>query len=176
MIARHAVFLQHKSRYLEVNCKAHNNNNPMHKKIHSLLFPATYREFFCQRLLLNLLRGVHLLFIAVLVGGIYFNLSAELLKTWILGVLLSGIAMFLIELYSSCIYLFEIRGAVIVFKMLVLLSLFIIPSGYHFYVLVGLLLFSSFVSHSPRRIRHANFMPEEFQQKYGFTSDRSSRL
>ena len=138
----------------------------------SLLFPDTYREFFCQRLLLNLLRGLHLLCVGVFLGGIFFAQDKAVLGVWILGVLVSGILMFLIELYSSCIYLFEIRGAVIVLKILVLLMLTVIPFDYHFTVLVGLLLFSSFFSHSPRWIRHANYMPEEFQKKYGFTSNR----
>ena len=148
----------------------------MQNKILSLLFPDSYREFFCQRLLLNLLRGFHLLCIGVFVGGIFFNQDTAVLNVWILGVLISGILMFLIELYSSCIYLFEIRGAVIVLKILVLFTLTLIPSALHFHVLVGLLLFSSFFSHSPRWIRHANYMSDEFQEKYGFTSNRSSKI
>lgn len=148
----------------------------MPSKIHSLFFPASYREFTGQRLLLNLCRGFHLLFVGILIGGIFFNISHEILKIWILGVLFSGIAMFLIESFSSCIYLFEIRGVVIVFKILVLSVLTVVPVAYHFPVLVALLLFSSFFSHSPRRIRHANYMSKEFNKKYGFTAEKSGRL
>lgn len=148
----------------------------MPSKFHRLFFPASYREFYGQRILLNLCRGFHLLFVGILIGGIFFNISNELLKVWVLGVLLSGIAMFLIESYSSCIYLFEIRGAVIVFKILVLSVLVVVPVEYHFSVLVALLLFSSFFSHSPRRLRHANYMPDKFIKKYGFTDEKPGRL
>lgn len=147
----------------------------MPSKIHRLLFPASYREFYGQRLLLNLCRGLHLLFVGILIGGIFFNISNEFLQIWILGVLLSGLTMFFIESFSSCIYLFEIRGIVIVFKILVLSILTQLPDEYHFPVLVALLLFSSFFSHSPRSIRHASYMSDDFNKKYGLTEDRLNR-
>jgi len=102
----------------------------MQKKIQSMLFPSRYRDFAYQRLLLNTFRALHILCIGILIGGLYFKQPVETLKIWLLAVLLSGILMFLIDLYSSCIYLFEIRGAVIVFKILILLGLPLISAGY----------------------------------------------
>jgi len=132
-----------------------------------LLFPQEYREFPHQRLALNLLRAMHILSFSVLVGGLFFNQPTEFLFPWILATIISGISMFAIDLFNSCIALFEIRGIAIIVKVLLLLLIPLTEGWAQILVLFTVVIFASFISHTSRRIRHFNIMPASFQEKFG---------
>ena len=139
----------------------------MANKLHQLLFPHEYREFPQQRLALNTLRAIHILCFSILVGGLFFNQPTEFLFPWTIAVIISGFSMFAIDLFNSCIALFEIRGIAILVKILLLLLIPFTDGWLRLLVLFSVIIFSSFISHTSRKVRHFNVMPASFQKKYG---------
>lgn len=81
---------------------------------------------------------------------------------WASGTLLSGVGLFLVDLYGSGIVLFEIRGVSVMIKILLLIVAFQLPAQAQFNLLVLVIIFSSFVSHSPRWLRHKNLLPSNW--------------
>lgn len=145
----------------------------MMNKLHLLLFPREYREFPKQRLVLNTLRALHILCFSILVGGLFFDQPREFLLPWAIAVIASGLSMFAIDLYNSFIALFEIRGMAILVKIGLLLLVPLTDDWARLAVIFTVLIFSSFISHSSRKVRHYNFMPISFQEKYGLHPHKS---
>lgn len=90
-----------------------------------------------------------------------------MLYSWFVGTVLSGLGLLAIDLYGSCILLFEVRGISVLMKILLLLCLPLFAAQYQLWLLILLVILSSFVSHSTRRIRHKNLLPEAWQEKLG---------
>ena len=86
---------------------------------------------------------------------------------WILATIASGLGIFLLDLYSSCIALFELRGISVLIKTGLLGLMPFLDRDNQLYLLVGLVIFSSLLSHSRRKLRHKNIMSKAFQDKYG---------
>ncbi|MCP4186420.1 MAG: hypothetical protein GY763_02335 [Gammaproteobacteria bacterium] len=137
------------------------------ERLRSLLFPDTFRSFPNRRWLLNSLRTAHILCLCILVGGFFFDQNESLLKPWLIGTLISGLGMFIIDLYGSCIALFEVRGMSVLIKLGTLALLPAFERDNQLYLLIALIAFSSMVSHGSRRLRHWSFMSEAFQQRFG---------
>jgi len=119
-------------------------------------------------LILNGLRALHILCLCILVGGFFFEQRQSLLTPWFAGTLVSGLGIFLIDLYGSCIALFEVRGISVLVKLGVLGLLPILERDVQLFILGSLIIFSSLLSHSTRSLRHWNYMPKSFQEKFGF--------
>lgn len=135
--------------------------------VRKFLFPETYREFPYRRLILNALRAAHILFLCFLVGGFFFDKDNSLIMPLLVATIASGMGIFLLDLYSSCIALFEVRGISVLVKLGVL-GLFPFLDRYsQLYLLVVLIILSSLLSHSRRALRHKNLMSKAFQDKYG---------
>ncbi len=145
-----------------------NEQKPLiHLNIRTVLFPKTFREFPHRRLILNGLRALHILCLCMLVGGFFFEQDQSLLQPWFIGTLVSGLGIFLIDLYGSCIALFEVRGVSVLVKFGLLgLWPFLERDG-QLVLLVALIIFSSLLSHSTRSLRHRNFMSRRFQERHG---------
>ncbi|MCP3688784.1 MAG: hypothetical protein GY784_10255 [Gammaproteobacteria bacterium] len=75
--------------------------------------------------------------------------------------------MFIIDLYGSCIALFEVRGISVLIKLGSLALLLTFERDNQLYLLIALIIFSSMVSHGSRRLRHWCFMSRAFQEKFG---------
>ncbi len=132
-----------------------------------------------QRLILNLLRSVHILSLSILLGGLYFEQPAEFLWPWTLGVIISGLGMFAIDLYASAIALFELRGLTILVKILLLLLIPLTTGHLQLGILFTMVVISSIMSHSTRKVRHHNIMPISFQTKFtpqAYNSNPAKRL
>jgi len=132
-----------------------------------LFFPARIRYFPYRRWILNILRSAHILCLCILVGGFFFKQDANLLKPWLIGTLISGLGIFLIDLYGSCIAFFEVRGISVLVKLGALGLLPYLEPDSQLILLAALIIFSSIVSHGAKRFRHWNFMPKDFQNRYG---------
>ncbi|CAA6804172.1 MAG: Unknown protein [uncultured Thiotrichaceae bacterium] len=145
----------------------------MTNKQRLLLFPHEYRVFPHQRTVANVLRAMHILCFSILVGGLFFDQPYEFLFPWTMAVIMSGLSLFAIDLFSSCIALFEIRGVAIVIKVLLLLFIPLTEGGLQLLILFMVVIFASLISHASRSIRHFNIMPTSFQQKYGFLPSKS---
>ena len=147
----------------------------MKNKLIRLLFPLEIREFPHQRLILNALRAIHIVCFSILVGGIFFDQPSEFLYSWSIAVILTGFGMFALDLYNSFIALFEIRGIAILIKITLLLLIPLTDGWLQLSVLFFILVFSSYISHTTRKIRHLNIMSADFQKKYGLHSFNNSK-
>ncbi|MBT3205538.1 MAG: hypothetical protein HOM14_20485 [Gammaproteobacteria bacterium] len=139
--------------------------------IRSLLFPQHYRQVPHRRLILNILRAAHLLSISILVGGIFFHIEPNLLTPWLIATVTTGLGLFMLDLYESFDTLFEIRGVSVLIKILLLLCIPVVNENNQTLLLIVVIIFSSFVSHSTRRLRHKNYLPVTLQQKWGLRSN-----
>ncbi len=136
-------------------------------KVQNVLFPARLRHFPHRRWILNLLRAAHIACLSILVGGFFFEQNEALLNPWLLGTLVSGLGIFLVDIYASCIVLFEIRGMSVLLKLGFLALLPYLERDSQSLLLIVLIIFSSIISHSTRSLRHRSFMSKQFLQKYG---------
>lgn len=137
-------------------------------KIHGLLFPPTFRVFRYRHWILNTLRAVHILCLCPLVGGVFFGQDVSALSPWLIGTLVSGLGIFVIDLYGSCIALFEIRGLSVLIKLGLIGLLPFLTQGNQLLLLTFLIFASSLLSHGRHSLRHKSFMSRTFQEHYGF--------
>lgn len=138
------------------------------ERIRSLMFPGTLRVFPYRHWILNILRAAHIAFLCPLVGGILFGQEVSTLTPWLIGTLLSGLAIFAIDLYGSCIALFEVRGISVLIKLGLVGVLPILTQDNQLLLLMFLVFVSSLLSHSRRNLRHRSFMSRAFHRHYGF--------
>lgn len=148
----------------------------MPDKLRRLFFPSQYREVPQRRLIHNLLRSLHIISLGILIGGYFFDQSVDQLTPWFVATLITGAGLLLVDLYSSCILLFEVRGVSILLKLLLLSSLPLWSHEAEIYLLMLLVILSAFTSHSSKRFRHHNLMSQAFQQKYAIHDDTSDDL
>jgi len=135
--------------------------------IHSIFFPENFRRVPHRRLILNVLRAAHLISISILVGGFFFHIDQSLLTSWLIATVATGLGLFMLDLYESFDALFEIRGVSVILKILLLLSIPVFSEDNQILLLILVIIFSSFISHSTKRIRHKNYLPIALQQKWG---------
>ncbi len=143
----------------------------MTDSIRTRLFPKTFREMPHRRLILNTLRSAHLLCICFMVGGVYFQQDKAELALWIAAVVITGLGMFLVDLYGSCIILLEIRGAGVLIKLLLLAGIPFLDKENQILLLVVVIILSSFISHGARQFRHKRIIPQSFQDHFGLPGD-----
>jgi hypothetical protein len=143
--------------------------------LHQLIFPRHYRSLPQRRLVLNIFRSIHILCFSILLGGLYFDQAITDLNAWAFSVIISGVSLFLVDLYGSGIVLFEVRGFTVLIKIILLaIALRLAPTA-QFNMLVIVIIFSSFISHSPRWLRHKNLLPVVWQEKLAPEDEKSAR-
>ena len=135
-------------------------------------FPKEFREFPYRRLIFTTLRTLHIICFSILVGGFFFHQDKSQLSIWFLGAMLSGLGMFLLDLYGSCIALFEVRGISVLIKLVLLALVPAMGSSGQIIILIMVIILSSYVSHTSRRIRHKSFMSRSFLEKYGIQMNK----
>ena len=91
--------------------------------------------------------------IGVLLGGHIFQQTTSILEPWLWVAILSGLAILLTDIYSSFGVLFEIRGIVVLVKI-ILLSLITVFWEQRIFLLVLILFIGAISSHMPKRYRH----------------------
>lgn len=118
-----------------------------------LLFPAKSRSFKGQRWANILLRTLHIVGVAGMAGGYLHDLPYAQWSGYFWLTLLSGAALILIALWSSAIWLCQVRGVVILAKLLLLgLIPFFPQAAGGIFILV--ILISGIVSHAPAKDRY----------------------
>jgi hypothetical protein len=123
----------------------------------TFLFPPQARDFHGLRALNITLRSLHLAGMAGVAGGYLYQLSVgALLPFWELT-LSSGVARVGLAIWCDGRWLLQLRGAVILFKLLLLWLLPWFAS--HFergggWLLVVVILLSSVISHATGRLRY----------------------
>ena len=136
--------------------------------LRTIFFPEHYRSFKHARLLTGLLRAGHIISFSVLVGGVFFQQNEMQLTPWVIATIVTGLSMFVMELYPSCIALFEIRCISILVKIAILAFIPLVNESIHLYLLLLIIAFSALISHASRKIKHATIAPRSFLEKYGF--------
>lgn len=119
---------------------------------HSKLFPTTAREFPGQRWLNIILRTFHLIGIAGISGGYLFGHDqAQWLPYWYLT-LGTGIALSMIFIWSTALWLFQLKGLFIIIK-LVLLWLAMKRPELQSELFILVITISAIIAHAPGKVR-----------------------
>lgn len=123
----------------------------------SRLFPPSARSFIGLRWLNIALRSVHLVGMAGMAGAYLYQVaSVALLPFWEIS-LYSGAAMVGLAIWGDGRWLLQLRGVVILAKLLLLIALPWLESqishggGWGFVVII---LLSSVIAHAPARVRY----------------------
>lgn len=127
-------------------------------KLVNLFFPIQSRHFPYQRLVLDLLRSTHILCVSIFLGGLFFSPDAAQLQHWLLGIILSGLGLLAIEIYRTAAILFELRGLMVLSKLALLFYMFELNHASQLTLMMMLVFLSTLSSHSPKRIRHYNWL------------------
>ena len=142
--------------------------------IRTLFFPENTRRIKHRRSILNVLRSAHLLAISILVGGVFFHVEKNLVTPWLIAAVITGLSMFLLDLYESGVALFEARGASVILKMGLLLCIPLVENSTQVFLLILVIIFSAFISHSTKRIRHKNLLPDALNQHFGIDTKNNN--
>lgn len=114
----------------------------------SLLFPDPPRGFPGRRFVKIVLRGAHVLCASLCLGAYAFG--AEGRGLWLAAAIVTGIAILALDLHESAAFLLEVRGLVVLGKLVALMFL---PEG-GAWLLGAIVLVSVVSSHAPGSIRH----------------------
>ncbi len=99
------------------------------------------------------LRTLHLLAVAGAGGGILFGLEKQLwINYWWLA-LASGALMMLMDIVANPVWIVQVRGLVIMFK-LVLLALLGSYPAWDSFLLAVIIIISAVISHAPGKLRY----------------------
>ena len=118
-----------------------------------MLFPKPMREFKGQRGVRIGVRTWHLLSMGYLLGGTAAGLSLAGQQHALWHTLASGLVFTLLELYASCIWLFQLKGQAVILKILLLGSA-LLSSGSGMPYLIAAVVIGGISSHMPGRFRY----------------------
>lgn len=127
--------------------------NQHNARLLAFLFPEQPREFPYRMTVRISLRALHIMTPGVLLGGYIFHQPTPVLEPWLWAAILSGLIIILTDIYSSFGVLFEVRGIVVLIKIL-LLSLITVFWKQRIFLLVLILFIGAISSHMPKRYRH----------------------
>jgi hypothetical protein len=99
------------------------------------------------------LRAAHVLPAAGLLGAHLFAVPESVAAPWWHATLLTGLVLLLLDLHESATFLLQIRGLVVIVK-LVLIAVLPGLGGYAAWALGAVLLVSVVSSHAPGRVRY----------------------
>lgn len=119
----------------------------------SNLPPTAARIFNCMRHLNIALRTLHLIGILGVGGGILFGVESALVSPWLWLTVLSGAGLMSLSIYSSRLFLIQLRGQVIFFKLM-MLGLILYTDGADLPLLIGITLLSGIIAHAPGNLRY----------------------
>ncbi len=122
-----------------------------------LLFPEPARALPGERWVRITLRTAHILSSGILLGGHVFGIAEQRLLVWLWLSIGTGGAFIAVELYNSCIWLLEVRGQLVIAKMLLLC---LVPFFWEqrVWLIMLVLVIGSVSSHMPGRFRYYSFV------------------
>ena len=121
--------------------------------LYRTFFPINSRDFPGQRWVNISLRTLHLIGIAGLGGAYLYAVPQELWQPYLWLTLSSGIGLVCVSLYSSAIWLLQLRGQLILFK-LILLGLILQWPALNWGVGMMVIAISSVIAHAPGNLRY----------------------
>ena len=124
-----------------------------------LLFPERPREFRARRTIKIALRALHVGCAALLLGSHAFGAGPEVRSAWLAATAGSGILLLMLDLHASAAFLLQVRGAVLLSKLL-LLAWVVADPGPSPWPLGVLLVVSVLSSHAPSSVRYRLLLQE----------------
>ncbi len=121
--------------------------------VRALLFPEKSRAFPGQRWANILLRSLHLVGVTGVGAGVLIGIPAADWQVYYLLTLCSGFLLVAIALWSSAIWLCQVRGAAVLLKLLLLVLLGVVPE-LSAMLLLTVVMLSGIVSHAPGELRY----------------------
>ena len=125
----------------------------MGPRLIEILFPAVPRRIPHERGVNIALRTAHLMTSGILLGGHVFDVSSDRLILLLYLTIASGVGLVLLELYTSCRWIYLGKGAMVILKLALLIA-----AGVWWDKRVGFLLLvvliGSVSSHMPARLRY----------------------
>lgn len=107
------------------------------------------------------LRTAHIAAGGALFGGHVFDVGPERLAAWLWVTLLTGIVLVLLEVRHGGRWPAEVRGAMVLVKLL-LLCLLPWLWGYRVGLLAAVIVLGSVGSHMPKRLRHYSLLERRY--------------
>lgn len=125
--------------------------------MNSLLFPEPPRRIPAHRLLGVVLRTAHLLMIGVVLGGHVFDVDPTRIVPFLIAAIVTGVAMMVLELASTCAWLLQGKGVAVLVKLGLLVA---VPVFWEHRValLIAATVVSGVGSHMSSRFRHHSFL------------------
>ncbi len=125
----------------------------MGSRLSEILFPATPRRIPYDRGINIALRTAHLMTSGILLGGHVFDVSADRLILLLYLTIASGVGLVLLELYTSCRWIYLGKGAMIILKIALLIAAGVWWDQRVVFLLLVVLI-GSVSSHMPARFRY----------------------
>lgn len=118
------------------------------------LFPQEKRDIPAKRWLGISLRTLHLFGMAGLAGAYLFQQPESSWYPYLLLTVITGLLMAAMEVYSDGIWLVQLRGTAIVFKLMLLSTVLWWFEQPNAYIYFSVIVISGVVSHAPGKLRY----------------------
>jgi len=118
-----------------------------------ILFPEHSRSFPGKRWINIALRTLHLIGVAGLGGAYLYAAPRELWQPYLWLSLGSGFTLVALSLYSNAVWLLQLRGLLILFKLGLLAVMLWLP-GFSLQLGVSVIVLSSVIAHAPGNVRY----------------------
>ncbi|WP_428034380.1 hypothetical protein [Amphritea sp.] len=120
----------------------------------SWLIPQQKRHLPGKRWISIILRSLHLVGIAGLGGAYLFHQPQTVWLPYLIVGVGSGILMVLKELYVDAIWLYQLRGQLVLFKLILLVTGIYWFSQPQAWIYILVILISGVISHAPGKVRY----------------------
>ena len=125
--------------------------------MYGLLFPDPPRDVPHARAISIGFRTAHIAAIGILLGGHVFAMPASRLLLWLVLSIISGAGLMGVELYSSCKWLYQGKGVMVLIKLLLTASVAVFWEQ-RVWLLLAVLVIGSVGSHMPGRFRYYSLL------------------
>ncbi|MCP3668451.1 MAG: hypothetical protein GY696_39205 [Gammaproteobacteria bacterium] len=122
-------------------------------ELQKIIFPDATRFFRGQRWVNIGLRTLHLVGLAGLGAGFLYAAADLSWQLYYKITLYSGLGLMLIAIWNHGVWLLQLRGQAILFKLLLLLLMPLFP-GWEKTILLLIILISGVISHAPGKVRY----------------------
>ncbi len=122
-----------------------------------MLFPDPPRHLPHARIISIALRTLHIAAVGILLGGHTFEVAAARLLPWLYLSILSGAGLIGVDLYSSCKWLYQGKGVLVLLKLLLIAAVAVFWEQ-RVWLLLAALVIGSVGSHMPGRFRYYSFI------------------
>ncbi|MET0117428.1 MAG: hypothetical protein ABW090_08390 [Sedimenticola sp.] len=119
----------------------------------SILFPRQSRIVPGERWLNVFLRTLHLVGMAGLGAGFLYAAADDTWRLYLQLTLATGFALVLISVYANGIWLVQLRGQMILLKLLLLAMAFWLPDS-KLLLFILVVVISGWIAHAPARVRY----------------------